>query len=283
MERRETGMTDSFAPRDPDAILTIALETKAPMDLEDFALGLTAWQSDYGRFYAKAFPDHAQGEARLLVKQVRSGSILIDLLPVLAPIISDLEQIKTIVEYVEAVRKKVSPWLKKDGRNPDASISELTDFHRVLAGIAKDNRGSLELKARYVRKNGDDEEVRSELVISSDQARTIQANIEAERIERKAPEQKFFEQVVMYLHQASLDEARAGKSAGEKGVIESISERPLKLVYASDLAGQRIKSVLREDDNPLKKAFVIDVNVETVRGVPQAYRVTHVHSVETLP
>ncbi len=71
--------------------------------------------------------------------------------------------------------------------------------------------------------------------------------------------------------------------AGEKGIIETISDKPLKIVYASELAGQRIKSELREDDNPLKKAFLVDVNVETVRGAPHAYRILHVHSVENLP
>ena len=86
----------------------------------------------------------------------------------------------------------------------------------------------------------------------------------------------------MSLHQASLDEAKAGKSSGEKGIIETISDRPLKLVYASDLAGQYIKSEVRNDSNPLKKAFVVDVNVEMARGSPHAYRITQVHSVEPI-
>lgn len=267
----------------PHAVLTIAIDTRQPVDLDDFAMGLAAWQADYGRFYARQFPDHGDGEARLLIKNVRSGSILVDVIPVLAPLVGGLEHVKTIVEYVDTVRTKVLPWFKKDGRNPAASAADLNGFHRALAAIAKDSGGSLELKARYVRKDGAGDEVQSEFAISSEQARTVQANIEAERIERQAPGQDTFQQVVMYLHQASLDAPKAGKSAGEKGVIESISDKPLKLVYASELAGQRIKSELREDDNPLKKAFLVDVNVETVRGQPHAYRVTHVHSVETLP
>lgn len=268
---------------DSNAILTIAIDTRQPLDLDDFAQGLAAWRADYGRFYTRQFPDHADGEARLLVKDVRSGSILVDVIPVLAPFVSDLESIKTVIDYVDAVRTKVLPWFSKGGRNPEATTADLKSFHKALEGIAKDNNGSLTLKARFIGKDGQGEEVRSEFAISSEQARMVQANIQAERIERQAADQDPLQQVVMYLHQASLDEPKAGKSAGEKGIIESISDKPLKLVYASELAGQRIKSELREDDNPLKKAFVVDVNVETVRGTPHAYRVTHVHSVETLP
>jgi hypothetical protein len=66
-------------------------------------------------------------------------------------------------------------------------------------------------------------------------------------------------------------------------VGQELKPKVLCLSDLGNIGAQRIKSLLREDDNPLKRAFVIDVNVETVRGVPQAYRVMHVHSAETLP
>ncbi|KRE18211.1 hypothetical protein ASE63_03325 [Bosea sp. Root381] len=265
---------------DADAILTIRIDTNDPVELRDFIESLQTFEEQFRRHYERTHAETDDEEAKLIVKTVRSGSIIVDVVAVLAPIVSDMERVKTIVDFVDMVRAKISPWLAPGGRNPDASLKDLQGFYRAVTAIAKDPSGSLEMKARYVRRDGSGEEVRSEFAVSTHQARIVRDNIAAEQIERQAPSQSEYKQVVMSLHQASLDAARAGRAAGEKGIIGTISERPLKLVYASELAGQRIKSELREDDNPLKKAFVVDVNVETVRGSPHAYRITNVYSVD---
>lgn len=263
-----------------EAVLTVRIATEESVELKDLTDSLQAFEAQYRRTQEHLFPERDVSESVLIVKDVRSGSIIFDLIPILAPIIQEVEQIKSIVDYVDTFRTKVLPWLQPGGRNPDATTAELSSFHKTVAAVAKDRNGKLDIKARYVKSNGAGEEVRSEFSITSEEARTIRQNIQSEQIERRLPSQDDYKQVVMSLHQASLDEAKAGKAAGEKGVIESISDRPLKLVYASELAGQRIKSELRQDDNPLKKAFTVDVNVELFKGKPHAYRITHVHSVD---
>ncbi|MCA0423740.1 MAG: hypothetical protein LCH61_10505 [Proteobacteria bacterium] len=276
-------MSNVLAPiGEADAVLTIRIDTHDPVELQDFTASLQAFEAQFRREYERAHPNRDETETKLVIKTVRSGSIIVDLIAVLAPIISDMERLTTIIDYVDMIREKIGPWLVPGGRNPDASTKELQSFHRVVAAVAKDTSGSLDLKARYLRRDGSGEEVRSEFAIRTQEARVVQSNIEAEQVERKTLEQTDYRQVIMTLHQASLDEAKAGKAAGEKGVIESISEKPLKLVYASDLAAQRIKAEIRNDDNPLRKAFVVDVNVEKVRGKPHAYRITHVHSIDPL-
>ncbi|WP_407050764.1 hypothetical protein [Methyloraptor flagellatus] len=195
---------------------------------------------------------------------------------------SDIQQVKQIVEYVEFFKSRIEPWLTPGGRNPELSNKDINSFHDALKAIVKDTSGgNLDLKARLIHKTGK-EEIRSEFSVTSDQARIIDVNITKEKIERRISDQEIHKQVFMTLHQASLDEARAGKSAGEKGIIATISDRPLRLVYASDLAGQLIKSELRGTTNPLKKAFLIDVNVEYINGTPHAYRVLNVHSIEEI-
>jgi len=56
------------------------------------------------------------------------------------------------------------------------------------------------------------------------------------------------------------------------------------LIYASDLAEQRITHEITEaDDNVYKKGLVVDVNVEMRAGKPVAYRVTNFHDIIDLP
>jgi hypothetical protein len=80
------------------------------------------------------------------------------------------------------------------------------------------------------------------------------------------------------------DHAGVGKRSGERVVIDEISEKPLSLIYGSELAEQRIKHEIREaDENVYKKGFVVDVNVRSVGGKPVAYAVTNIHQVIDLP
>jgi hypothetical protein len=72
--------------------------------------------------------------------------------------------------------------------------------------------------------------------------------------------------------------------AGELVTVEKISRKPLALVYASQLAEERIKhEITVEPDNVFKKGFVVDLNVDEKGGKPIAYSVTHVHQVIDLP
>ena len=62
--------------------------------------------------------------------------------------------------------------------------------------------------------------------------------------------------------------------------VERIDQVPRTLIYASDLAGQRIKDeILKPDGNPFQKGFIVDLDVETVGGRPKVYRVIAVHEV----
>lgn len=88
----------------------------------------------------------------------------------------------------------------------------------------------------------------------------------------------------MVFSQSNVKNMMIGKRTGEKVVIESISDRDLPLVYASDLAEQQIKHEIREaDDNVYKKGFVVDVNTEMRGDRPAAYFVTNLHQVIDLP
>jgi hypothetical protein len=75
-----------------------------------------------------------------------------------------------------------------------------------------------------------------------------------------------------------------GKPSGEMVKIDEISDRPLALVYGSELAEERIKhEICDADENVYKKRFVVDANVKSMGGRPVAYAVTNLHQVVELP
>ena len=85
--------------------------------------------------------------------------------------------------------------------------------------------------------------------------------------ELEAPSDADHKRVLMVFTRTDVGDAAIGKRSGERVVIEELSAKPLALMYASELAEQRLKHEIREaEDNVYKKGFVVDVNVRMVRA-----------------
>ena len=69
---------------------------------------------------------------------------------------------------------------------------------------------------------------------------------------------------------------KGGNQAGNKGIIDAISDKKMGLVFDTDELRDKI---LRSDDNPMKKGYVVDVVVLTAAGKPAAYKILNLHDV----
>lgn len=100
------------------------------------------------------------------------------------------------------------------------------------------------------------------------------------RLQLERKNEADYKHALMVFRQANVKDLPVERRTGEWVLIGEISDKELPLIYASDLAEQRIKHEIREaEDNLFKKGFVVDVNVQTKDGRPVAYRVTHLHQV----
>jgi hypothetical protein len=266
--------------------IIVKLQTKNPIELGNFVAEFTSIASQFDKFIKQHYPDLAS-EAEILVKQVKRGSIVIELLPFLPLIfgtetLSPIEHVNAVNEFVKNYGSKLSAYFKKDGKFDAASRSDLKDFLGSVTAIATDPDGKASIEAA-VFEDGK-KKIRAALKFNSKQALRAAQQIEAHQAELEHVEHADHERVLMVFRQANVKNAPVGKKSGERVMIEDISDRELPLVYASDLAEQRIKHEIREaDDNLFKKGFIVDINVQTMGGRPVAYRVTNLHQVIDLP
>lgn len=206
---------------------------------------------------------------------VRKGSIILELLPALAPIVSTMEFTNAAVDFVKHIGGMVGQLRSVGGRLVDPSTHQLKNLNDMVQNVAKDSNGRLSIAARYG--NGD---IIQEVVIKKADAVQIIDNTTAQRREIESRGSSTLEKVLMTLHQSSVENLKVGKKTSEKGIIERVDQVPRTLVYVSDLAGQRIKDeILKPDGNPFQKGFIVDVDVETVGGKPKVYRVLSVSRV----
>ena len=75
---------------------------------------------------------------------------------------------------------------------------------------------------------------------------------------------------LLYLTRIDKDKA----AAGNRGVIESISLKPLPVTSTDDIHRQMLES-----GDPFRKFFIVDAAVQTVNGMPSAYKVTRLHDI----
>jgi hypothetical protein len=147
-----------------------------------------------------------------------------------------------------------------------------------LASIANDPDGSASLEVA-VFEDGK-KKIKAAVKFTTREAVRGVENIEQHRKRLERKDSADYRRVLMVFRQANVKDSAVGKRTGEWIMVEEISDRELPLIYASDLAEQRIKHEIREaDDNLFKKGFIVDINVQTTGGRPVGYRVTNLHQV----
>jgi len=254
------------------ATIFVEFNNEDPLDLLEFTASLTALAREHETLRRTERKGTEVDESRLLVLDVRKGSIILELLPALIPIISDIEVTNSAVTFVKHMRDLFTSLSRKNGRIDGATTQQLKNTSDAVQAIANDSKGRLRLAARYT-----DGTVLQEFVIEKDDARTISANATAQRREITDKGAAQYSGVLMRLHQSSVSNLSIGKRTSEKGIVERIDLVPRTLIYASDLAGRRIKQEIQNPQgNPYSKGFVVDLDVETVGGKPKIYRILDV-------
>ena len=261
-----------------DSILRMTLKNSEPVDLIDFTKSCQAFADEFNR-YSKS---HDDGQpARLLIKQVRTGSIEIDLIqfaPLVAPLVaavaehpmSALSTVNTVVSFVKNF-KSLCGWLKGDNAHPEEPVDRKTleNVETWLEPVAKDAHS--EINVCVVTINGD---VNAPIFLNSQDANVCQNVAKRKRQELAEPQSgDIREQVLLRWHQSR----NSVLGRGDMAIIEAISAKPLRVVFQN----KGMKSLLLSaDDNMFKKPYLADVIVDSVEGAPKLYRIVAIEPIE---
>ena len=77
--------------------------------------------------------------------------------------------------------------------------------------------------------------------------------------------------VLLYFKQINRDSKTANR-----GIISNISDKPISVVFDSD---ELKRQILYIDENPIKKAFFVDVLLQMANGKIAAYKVMALHEI----
>jgi hypothetical protein len=266
--------------QDGGAAVVITLNLAEPVEIHDFVATFAGLGGQFERFIRSEHPN-LEGDVKVFVKEVRKGSMeAVMIIASLYPqIVTVMDQLLIGTDFVKRVGSAITAFSRPGGRLPNATKGELSDIVDTLMSTANDPDGRASLKSVKYTKDGE----RVDFAVQFNTAEAKQAVFEIEGQFREIAKVTDFdyENKLLTFYQSNRKEA--GKT-GEKGIIEDISAKPLAVVYASDLARERIKSeMLSGDRNIYKLGFFVDVNVATKGGQPVAYRIKEVRDVIDFP
>lgn len=264
----------------PEPVLTFRFENSRPVELADLTASLQAVARRFSRHVAQSDFELDEDSVKLYVRRISEGSIIVDLtnyaiahsgesLGYLGAVAGGVTvaQTNAIVTFGKNIRDGLNYLVGRGAKPADMPASELKDLAKIVEPVAKDGRGSVSISAT------DGATVQVSVSYNSVEANAIQNRAEREIEARREPIQKTFRRVLMYWHQAS----KKSGSLSDKVVIESISDKPLKVIFAEDA---EIKDkMISGKENPFNIGFLVDVDLITKQGRAVAYQVTHLYEV----
>ena len=244
--------------------LIVKIKNTEPVELADFAKSMMSLANDY-QSRQTADP---RLPAKLYIKEIKSGSIIAELAPML-PLAGQLliEHYDQIENYAEHLYNLIGWLLGKNGKPENTDGKQLNNLSNIVNPVANDKGGQLTFST--VNHSGS---VVNNITVNCYEANTVQNRARQEIRQLQEQEEPVengdYTQVLMYWAQA------APNKETDQAVIEAIWPKPVKVILPD-----RIKQeILLDEPYPFKKLYIVDVNVQTVKGRPKLYKITRYYS-----
>ncbi|WP_312038635.1 hypothetical protein [Alteromonas stellipolaris] len=147
----------------------------------------------------------------------------------------------------------------------NVSKQDLQDWNKFVEPVAKDNGSQMNTN---VSDNG---KVITQFIINSNEANAIQNRIEHMIGGLDTPEDNIHRRKVMYWYQTKFD---PNSDTGNKAIIDDLSKTGLKVIFENNAVKEEMLHVDPKFGKPWQElAYIVDVEVQTVRGIPKMYKV----------
>lgn len=248
----------------PTEMLSVTIENTQPVELAALTESLQSLAAAHARFADEHGLTISGDSVRLFVREIKTGSIIVDLIALAAntPLFPD--QAKSIVEFAGHV-VDILKFFKGDGtaEPTDLKSRDVQDVTKFLDPVATDAHSTLNINA------SDSTTVNvANYNVTSNEANAVQNRAKNWIDRHGAPAHGIQHGQLFYFFQAR-DDSHA--TTGDRGIIEAISLHPVKTIFANEQAKQAMLN-----EALFRKAYVVDVDVQTINDRPRLYRIIDV-------
>lgn len=253
---------------DEDNKIEIVINNHDPVELVDFVHTMAEIGANFNGFAVKEL-NEPQFECKLYIKEVRQGSIIVDLaasaLPVL-PILYDggilnawLEVFKITVERL--INNTLDGMTKK----------ELQQASRIFKPIAKDSASQINI-------NGVTGDVTiNQIHVASDQAKAIVGNA-LKGLEKISEERIHTKQMMTWVQ----SRFKGNPKTGNKVIIQSIDPKAKNVYFADDNMKNKMQQEKGHFPSPWQDlAYIVDVEVNYLNDEVSSYKILNYYPDDT--
>ncbi len=260
--------------------LVLRISTSQPIELLQLISSLTGIANQFEAYVKREHPE-LDGATKLYVREIRSGSTIIDLVPMIAPLISDMNTVLIIDRFIRRVAAVIDGYANGQ-RDDDLKRPSIVDFNNTVKAIATDPDATVNISSAEYHRTKTTE--RAVYEFDTEKARAAKQLLERHRIELELPAHELFENALLRFFQSNLKDGEPGKRTGVRVIIEQIHPKDLAVTYETDLVQERIKhETMQGDRNIYKLGFLVDGYLQKTNAKPALYRITNIRQVFDLP
>jgi hypothetical protein len=256
--------------------LKINISNKEPIDLINLTIGLNSFAKLYSDF------NNGDSQAKLLVKEIRKGSIEIDLISLCVvsaiPLISDVNNIVQFCHYIklligittEAKQEEVKQIIA-DNYLPSPKIKDFKNFKDTvnITGGAEDV-----FKMEAINTENGNVYIGS----SFDGIQSVKIKDSIDKIVKEKEANTEYNKQLFRWVQTNFDNSKQGN----KGRIEKITKEPLRVTFDND----EIKNEMTTSNDGVEwqnKYYIVNVEILTSDGSPKMYKILKNYPSESFP
>jgi hypothetical protein len=249
-------------------LLTVELSNGRPVDLVDLTTSLSALAQDFEDFSNKNSQDPMPGNLRLYVREMRSGSIIADLMPLGDQISWIVDHKDLLGGFVGHLNDLAQYFLAGGDADNPPSRQDAERFSQILEPVSKDNSAQYNIQATDHAKV----EIHNHFHVGFVEANAIQNGVRR-FLGPAIPAIEIVRDRLLTLEQVKNV---ASAKTGDRGIIESVWPKAVKLQFLSETAKQQVLSLT---ENPFQRVFLVDAEVHAANGRPALYRIIEVKDI----
>lgn len=249
-----------------NSLLRVEFNNTKPIELTDLTSSFSALAESFKDYAHQRTGDPQPDNLRLYVKEIKSGSVIADLVAMADQAQFIVEHVEVFAGFVANANELVNFFM---GRSSSHGVKptqrQARQIAQIVEPVAKDFGSQFNMNVS----DGATVNVYQSFNIGGMEAAAVQNEI-TRYLGPQLPASRILEDQLMVLEQVKND---AAAKSGDRGIIEAISTKPVKLQFASETAK---RTVLNLQENPLQCVFQVTVEVRSTGGRPVLYRIIEV-------
>jgi len=252
--------------------LEIIINNKKPITLIDLTNSLSSFNNQYLRFLDDHEIPYDETKKTLFVKELKSGSAIIELGTTICYALPLFEQFNTLYEFSKNIRAISEYLLGMNNEKPNLTKKDIVEISNFYDATASDPGSSI-----IVQVKGDHNDV--QIHYTGVESAAIQNGARKELDKLNDMKNSVLKKQLLVFFQARFNDL----NAGTKAVIENVTTKPLKVIFENKDMQNAMMSNHEGFSKPWQKlAYIVDVEVQTIEGFPKVYKIINYYENEII-